>query len=49
MLKPREMRQRLDAMSINPWPGTPEQMGELLRTETARYAGIIKSAGVRSQ
>lgn len=48
-LESREMRQRMDVMSINPWPGTPEQMGELLRTETARYAAIIKSAGLRPQ
>ncbi len=48
-LESREMRQRMDVMSINPWPGTPEQMRELLRTETARYAAIIKSAGLRPQ
>lgn len=45
----KDMQQRMDATSINPWPGTPEQMGELLRTETARYATIIKSAGLRPQ
>lgn len=48
-LESKEMRQRMDSMSINPWPGTPEQMGELLRTETARYAAIIKSAGLHPQ
>jgi tripartite-type tricarboxylate transporter receptor subunit TctC len=48
-LESREMRQRMDAMSINPWPGTPQQMGDLLRTETARYATIIKSADLHSQ
>jgi tripartite-type tricarboxylate transporter receptor subunit TctC len=48
-LESKEMRQRMDAMSINPWPGTPEQMGDLLRTETARYAAIIKSADLRPQ
>jgi tripartite-type tricarboxylate transporter receptor subunit TctC len=49
VLESKEMRQRMDSMSINPWPGTPEQMGELLRTETARYAAIIKSADLRPQ
>ncbi|MBI4204481.1 MAG: tripartite tricarboxylate transporter substrate binding protein [Betaproteobacteria bacterium] len=48
-LESKEMQQRMAAMSINPWPGTPEQMEELLRTETARYAAIIKSAGLRPQ
>jgi len=45
----KDMQQRMDAMSINPWPGTPQQMADLLRTETARYATIIKSAGLKPQ
>lgn len=44
-----DLRQRMEAMSIEPWPGTPEEMGELLRTETARFATIIRSAGLRPQ
>lgn len=46
-LESPDLRQRMDALSINPWPGTPEQMGDLLRTETVRYAKVIKNAGVR--
>jgi tripartite-type tricarboxylate transporter receptor subunit TctC len=48
-LESADLRQRMEAMSIEPWPGTPEEMGELVRTETARYATIIKSAGIRPQ
>lgn len=41
------MRERMAAAGIDPWPGTPEQMADLLRSETARYAKIIASAGLR--
>ncbi len=40
------MRERMAAAGIDPWPGTPEQMADLLRSETARYARIIESAGL---
>jgi len=32
---------------MDPWLGTPEDMGNLLRSEMARYAKIIQSAGIR--
>ncbi len=32
---------------MDPWLGTPEDMGNLLRSESARYAKIIQSAGIR--
>ncbi len=41
-----ELRERLQASGVDPWPGTPEQLAELLRTETARYAAIVRSAGL---
>ena len=41
-----DVRERMAASGIDPWPGTPEQMGDLLRTETARYAAIVRSAGL---
>ena len=40
------MRERMAAAGIDPWPGTPEQMASLLRSETARFAKIIESAGL---
>jgi len=40
------MRERMAAAGIDPWPGTPGQMADLLRGETARYAKIIASAGL---
>ncbi|MEK7877087.1 MAG: tripartite tricarboxylate transporter substrate-binding protein, partial [Pseudomonadota bacterium] len=41
-----DLRERLQASGVDPWPGTPEQMAELLRTETARYAAIVRGAGL---
>lgn len=41
-----DLRERLAAAGIEPWPGTAEELGSLLRTETARYATIIRSAGL---
>jgi len=48
-LDSKELRQTLDAQSITPWYGTPEQLADLLKTETARYATIIKGAGIQQQ
>lgn len=42
-----DLRERLIASGIDPWPGTPEQSASLVRSETARYASIIKSLGLR--
>jgi tripartite-type tricarboxylate transporter receptor subunit TctC len=44
-----DLRERLSASGIDPWPGTPEEMGGLLRSETVRYATIIRSAGLRRE
>ena len=41
------MRERMAAAGIGPWPGTPEQMRDLLRSETARFAKIVASAGLK--
>ncbi len=46
-LESRDLRERLAAMGVDPWPGTPEQLASLVRSETTRYAIIIKSIGLR--
>jgi tripartite-type tricarboxylate transporter receptor subunit TctC len=45
-LEAPDARERMAAAGIDPWPGTPEQMGELLKSETARFAVIVRSAGL---
>lgn len=42
----REAREKMAAGGMDPWPGTPEQLAELVKSETARYATIIKAAGI---
>ena len=42
----REAREKMAAGGIDPWPGTPEQLDVLVRSEMARYATIIKAAGI---
>ena len=46
VLEAPDVRSKMAASGIDPWPGTPEEMGSLLRTETARYAAIVRSAGL---
>jgi tripartite-type tricarboxylate transporter receptor subunit TctC len=42
----REAREKMAAAGMDPWPGTPEQLGELVKSEMARYAIIVKAAGL---
>jgi tripartite-type tricarboxylate transporter receptor subunit TctC len=46
-LESPDLRERLSAMGVDPWPGTAEQLASLVRSETARYAKLIKSIGLR--
>jgi tripartite-type tricarboxylate transporter receptor subunit TctC len=41
------LRQHMSNAGMDPWLGTPEDMGSLVRNETNRYAKIIQSAGIR--
>ena len=40
----REARERMAAAGIDPWPGTPEQLGALVKSEIARFATIVQAA-----
>jgi tripartite-type tricarboxylate transporter receptor subunit TctC len=41
------VQEKLKAQRLTPVPGTPEQFTDLLRSESARYARVIKEAGIR--
>lgn len=41
------LRQHMANAGMDPWLGTPEEMSELVRSESARYAKIIQAAGLR--
>lgn len=49
VLEAPDIRERLAALDVEPWPGTPEQLGELLRTEIARNEIIVRSARLPKQ
>jgi len=46
-LESPDLRKQLEAMGVDPWPGTPEQLASLVRSETVRYAKVIKAIGLR--
>jgi tripartite-type tricarboxylate transporter receptor subunit TctC len=48
-LDSKDLRATLDSQSINPWYGTPDQLGVLLKAEIPRYATIVRSAGIQQQ
>ncbi|MGH8660993.1 MAG: Bug family tripartite tricarboxylate transporter substrate binding protein [Burkholderiales bacterium] len=46
-LESPDLRERLTAMGVEPWPGTPDELASLVRSETARFAAVIRSIGLR--
>ncbi len=41
-----DLREKLAANGVEPMTGTPEQFGQFMRSETARYAKVIKAANI---
>jgi tripartite-type tricarboxylate transporter receptor subunit TctC len=41
------LMKHMAAAGMDPWLGTPEEMGALLKSEMARYAKIIQAAGIK--
>jgi len=48
-LEAPDIRDRLAALDVEPWPGTAEELAELLRADIARFGTIVRSAGVPRQ
>jgi tripartite-type tricarboxylate transporter receptor subunit TctC len=48
-LQAADIRERLAALGVDPWPGTAEQLGELLRQDITRYGTIVRTAGLPKQ
>jgi tripartite-type tricarboxylate transporter receptor subunit TctC len=46
MLKQPDTRERLASYGLIPAPGTPEELGEYLKTEIARWSKVVKAAGI---
>lgn len=41
------LRNHMANAGMDPWLGTPEDMGNLVRSEMGRYAKIIQAAGIK--
>jgi tripartite-type tricarboxylate transporter receptor subunit TctC len=44
-----ETRERMTALALEPWPSTPEEFGAFIRSETAKWARVIKESGARAE
>lgn len=44
-----EIKAKLVSQGVEPEPLSPEQLGEKIRTETARWGKVVKAAGVKVQ
>lgn len=44
-----DFRERLAAAGVEPWLGSPDELATLVKNETARYAAIIKRAGLKPE
>jgi tripartite-type tricarboxylate transporter receptor subunit TctC len=42
------LRARLDELGISAAPGTPEQFGDAMRRDLARYGQVVKAAGIKA-
>ena len=49
VLEAPDMRERLTVQGVEPWPGTPEQLGELLRADIETYGAVVRNAGLPKQ
>jgi len=47
MLGHPDVRERFRSLGVTPLGGSPEDLGNLLKSEIARYAGLVKEAGVK--
>ncbi|MCC7080885.1 MAG: tripartite tricarboxylate transporter substrate binding protein [Burkholderiales bacterium] len=48
-LQAPDVTQQLTALGVTPWPGTSQQLAELLKRDIQRYGMIVKSAGLPKQ
>jgi len=47
-LRNAEIREKLKTYGMSPAPGTPEQFGAFLQSESARYAKVVREAGIKA-
>ena len=47
VLKTPDLREKLSAEAVEPWPMTPEQFGEYIRSEIARWTTLAKARNIQ--
>src|SRR2546427_198233 len=47
-LRNAEIQEKLKTYGMSPAPGTPEQFSALLQSESARYAKVVREAGIKA-
>jgi tripartite-type tricarboxylate transporter receptor subunit TctC len=47
VLNSADVKARLSGAGMDPSPSTPQELGAFVREDTARWAGVVKAAGVR--
>jgi tripartite-type tricarboxylate transporter receptor subunit TctC len=47
-LRNAEITDKLKTHGMSPAPGAPEQFGALLQSESARYAKVVREAGIKA-
>jgi tripartite-type tricarboxylate transporter receptor subunit TctC len=47
-LRNAEIQEKLKTYGMSPAPGTPEEFAALLQSESARYAKVVREAGIRA-
>jgi tripartite-type tricarboxylate transporter receptor subunit TctC len=47
-LRNAEIREKLKTYGMSPAPGAPEQFSALLQSESARYAKVVREAGIKA-
>jgi tripartite-type tricarboxylate transporter receptor subunit TctC len=43
-----EVRERMTALALEPWPGTPEEFAAYMKSENAKWGKVIREAGIRA-
>ena len=49
IVKLPDIRERLLGLGVEPVGNTPEQFAEYMRTEIAKWAKVVKAAGIEAQ
>jgi tripartite-type tricarboxylate transporter receptor subunit TctC len=47
VLKAPELREKLSGEAVEPWPMSPEQFGEYIRSEVARWTALAKARNIQ--